>query len=81
MAKEQKTTLNDLARSIAKGFEKTVSDIEQLGNKLDHTDARIARIETDIKEMSGNIVYKSEFEDLEARVKYVESKLNIVSGK
>ncbi len=49
--------------------------------KLDYTDARIARIESDISEMKGNIVYKYEFEDLAARVKYLETKFGIESGK
>lgn len=37
--------------------------------------------EGDLNEIRGNIVYRHEFEDLEARVKYVESKLGIESGK
>ena len=82
---------------IAKGFAETASkaDIKglegrmdnfaaRMGNfekRLDHTDARVGRIEADISEMKGNIVYKYEFEDLQARVKYVETKLGIESGK
>src|SRR3989344_3981392 len=70
----------ELARIIAKGFEGTASKtaVDELKNqmvqfesKLDHTDARVGRIEADINEMKGNIVYKFEFEDLAARVKYL----------
>ena len=53
----------------------------QFEGKLDHTDARVGRIEADINEMKGNIVYKFEFEDLASRVKYLESKMGIESGK
>lgn len=53
----------------------------QFESKLDHTDARVGRIEADINEMKGNIVYKFEFEDLTARVKYLELKMGVESGK
>ena len=38
-------------------------------------------MEADLHELKGNGVYKYEFEDLEVRVKYLESKLSIESGK
>lgn len=80
---EEKITLDKLAQMMAKGFENTASkeNIDTIEKKLDHTDARIARIEADISEIRGNIVYKHEFEDLASRVKYIESKLGIESGK
>jgi hypothetical protein len=48
---------------------------------MDHLDARMGRMEADLHEIKGNIVYKYEFEDLAARVKYLETKLGIESGK
>lgn len=57
------------------------NDIGDLKTKIDHTDARIARIETDIQTMRGNIVYQDDFDDLTARVKNIESKLGIESGR
>lgn len=57
------------------------NDVGELKTKIDHTDARIARIETDIQTMRGNIVYQDDFDDLTARVKNIESKLGIESGR
>ena len=88
MSKE--VTNEELARMIANGFESTASKADvnelkqrmvQFESKLDHSDARIGRIEADINEMKGNIVYKFEFEDLASRVKYLESKMGIESGE
>lgn len=38
-------------------------------------------IERDIAEIRSHFVYRDEFEDLMARVKYLEQKLGIKSGK
>ncbi|KKS95190.1 hypothetical protein A3B05_00475 [Candidatus Giovannonibacteria bacterium RIFCSPLOWO2_01_FULL_43_160] len=54
---------------------------KHLDGRLDHLDARMGRMEADLHEIKGNIVYKFEFEDLAERVKYIESKLGIESGK
>lgn len=53
---------------------------ERLTVRLDHLDARVGRIEADIHELRGEIVYRYEFEDVLARVKYLEKKLGIESG-
>ncbi|OGZ44259.1 MAG: hypothetical protein A3J55_01655 [Candidatus Ryanbacteria bacterium RIFCSPHIGHO2_02_FULL_45_17b] len=55
--------------------------MDRFDGRLDHMDARLGRIEADVAEIRGNLVYKDEFEDLMARVKYVEMKLGIESGK
>jgi predicted nuclease with TOPRIM domain len=55
-----------------------VSELKEQGERLD---ARVGRIEADISEMRGKLVYHDEFEDLMARVKYLESKSGIESGK
>ncbi len=59
----------------------TKEDIKHIDERMDSLDARMGRMETDLHEVKGNIVYKYEFEDLEARVKYLERKLGIESGK
>src|SRR3990167_5680328 len=78
------------AEMVARGFEHTATkeDIKQLDGRMDHFeermdrfDERLGRIEADVAEIRGNLVYKDEFEDLMARVKYVEMKLGIESGK
>ena len=57
------------------------NDIKRIDDRMDHLDARMGRMEADLHEIKGNIVYKYEFEDLAARVKYLETKLGIESGK
>lgn len=92
----KEVTSEELDQMIAKGFEQTAlkvdtaskSDIkriddriDQVDKRLDNLDARMGRMEADLTEIRGNIVYKHEFEDLMARVKYIETKMGIESGK
>jgi predicted DNA-binding protein len=62
----------------------TKEDIQELrtemNERLDHLDARVGRMEADIHELRGEIVYRHEFEDALARIKYLEKKLGIESG-
>lgn len=87
-------TNDELARMIKAGFDDVASrmatkdDIGRLENRMDkmdgrmdHLDARMGRMEADLNEIKGNIVYKFEFEDLSARVKLIEARLGIESGK
>jgi hypothetical protein len=87
------TTITDLARMIHEGFKSTASKedlnalegrlttrIDGIDTRLDHLDARVGRIEADIHELRGEIVYCHEFDDVLARVKYLEKKLGIESG-
>jgi septation ring formation regulator EzrA len=53
---------------------------EKVDTPLDHLDARAGRIEADIHELRGEIVYRHEFDDALARIKYLEKKLGIESG-
>ena len=52
----------------------------EMVNRLDYLDARVGRIEADIHELRGEIVYRHEFEDVLGRIKYMEKKLGIESG-
>jgi predicted DNA-binding protein len=52
----------------------------EMNERLDHLDARVGRMEADIHELRGEIVYRHEFEDALARIKYLEKKLGIESG-
>lgn len=94
---EENVTNEDLARMIAKGFEETAKEaeleafrkevdqrfeqvdkrFEQVDTRLAHVDSRLDMIERDMR----NLVHRDEFEDLMARVKYVEMKLGIESGR
>ena len=101
---QKKTTIEDLAQMIAKGFEQTATkeDFKHLDNRMDnfegrmdnfegrmdnfelelsHANARLSTIESDIADIKRDMVNRNEFEDLMGRVKYLEIKLGIESGK
>ncbi len=52
-----------------------------LGGKIDALDTKTNRMEGDISDVKDSLIPKLDFEDLEGRVKYVEKKLAIESGK
>ena len=56
------------------------TQFQGVNNHLEHLDARVGRIEADIHELRGEVVYRHEFEDVLGRVKYLERKLGIESG-
>lgn len=71
--------------SIDMRFESIDTRFEKLEAKVDdgfsHVNARLLTMERDIAEIRAHFVYREEFEDMMARLKYVEKKLNIESGK
>lgn len=86
--KKKETTLDDLALMVGEGFAdvdkrfgKVDERLDRIDNHLAHVDARLDRIEKDIQEINSLLVTRDEFDDLMARVRYVEMKLNIESGK
>ena len=50
-------------------------------HKLDHMSARLGSVERDVAEIRKHFVYRDEFEDALARLRLVEKKLGIQSGK
>ncbi len=50
-------------------------------HKLDHMSARLGSVERDVAEIRKHFVYRDEFEDALARLRLVEQKLGIKSGK
>jgi predicted DNA-binding protein len=52
----------------------------EMNERLDHLDARVGRMEADIHELRGEIVYRHAFEDALSRITYLEKKLGIESG-
>ena len=56
------------------------TQFQGVNGRLEHLDARVGRIEADIHELRGEVVYRHEFEDVLGRVKYLEKKLGIESG-
>ena len=84
------TTIEDLA-ALIKETMASKEDIQEMegrltarldgiDSRLDHLDARVGRMEADMHELRGEIVYRHEFEDALARIKYLEKKLGIESG-
>jgi len=87
-----KITLNDLAMMVKGGFDEAQKDRGKIREEMKeeffqvrqemkdgflNVNARLDMLEKDIKEF----VTHDEFEDLIARVKYIETKLGIASGK
>lgn len=81
--------------NVDKRFEQVDKRLDQVDKRLDQVDkrldrvdghlvridSRLDRIERDIQEINSLLVTKDEFDDLMARVKYLELKLGIESGK
>jgi len=83
-----KQEFENLAVAIQKGFAQVDARFEQVDKRLNGIDMRLGGVESRLgaveHEVSGirkDMVYRHEFEDLAARTKYVERKLNIESGK
>ena len=93
----EKVTNEELAIMINKGFEQTASkeEVRRLEGRMDkfegrvdhieielsHMNARLSTIETDVADIKRDMIHRDEFEDLMGRMKYVELKLGIQSGK
>ena len=62
----------------------TKKDLERFATKLDLDEVERSlegKVESGFSDIADKLVPKLAFEDLESRVKYVETKLSIVSGK
>lgn len=92
MEKEIKQEFDNLGRMIKSGFDEVQERFEQVDKRFEQVEDRMERgfvnvnarldiIEKDIAEIRRHFVYRDEFEDLTARVKYLETKLGIESGK
>lgn len=83
--KEIKEEFDNLARIMKVGLDEVNSKMSEgfrrVDEKIKHIDARLSNIEQDISEIKKHFVYRYEFEDLMARVKYLEGKLGVESGK
>lgn len=86
----KKITIDKLAKMIKKGFDKTatVEQVKGLEERIDGLESwakgRFDKVDKDlkiIKERLTNVVYKSDFEKLERRVKYLENILDVPAKK
>lgn len=82
-------TIDDLAGMVQRGFKRLETQTEKLeaqtnegfkrmDDRFLNVNARLDTIETDIQ---NTLVYRNEFEDLNARVRFLERKIGIESGK
>lgn len=62
-------------------FEQVDRRFDHVDATLEHMDARLFQVEKDVAEIKRHFVYRDEFDDLMSRVKYLEEKLGIDSGK
>lgn len=73
--------IDNLEKKVDEGFFNVNGRIDRLDKKVDdgflNVNVRLDRIEKDIK----HFVTQDEFDDLMSRVKYLEAKLGIESGK
>ena len=81
-------TTDDLAIMINAGFgavDKRLDGVDRRLDKLEinahEVNNRLSNIGREIMEIHKHIVYRDEFDDLAGRVKYLELKLGIESGK
>jgi len=89
---EKEITNNELAALINKGFDGVQGQFDELKEKVnrmdekfeekfDYVDARLGRLENGFKEIKNDLVKRYEFEDALARIKLLERKVGIESGK
>ncbi|OGZ12106.1 MAG: hypothetical protein A3D67_02480 [Candidatus Lloydbacteria bacterium RIFCSPHIGHO2_02_FULL_51_22] len=86
--KKVNEAIEGLAAMTAKGFEQVDKHFEQIegtiGNMqgdIDQLSVRLSSVGHEVAEIHKHLVYRDEFDDLMGRMKYVEIKLGIESGK
>ena len=86
--KETNANIEKLATAVKHGFDSVDKRFEQVDKRfekiettLTHMNARMLTIERDVAEIRAHFVYREEFEDLMARVRLLEKKAGIASGK
>lgn len=93
--KKKEVTNEELARMVQAGFSDMDKRFEQVDKRFEQVDKRfetvddrfrnieahLAMLSRDVGEIRQNFVYRHEFEDAMARVKLIENKLKIKSGK
>lgn len=86
----KRITNDKLAEMINAGFNTTATkeDLRKLENKVDVLNNKVGELNNQVNKLEAgqsdikdSLIPKLDFEDLESRVKYVETKLSIESGK
>ena len=88
LAKTTSKSIEDLAVMTARGFEQVDKRFEKIEGKIsimqddiDQLSSRVSSVGHEVAEIHKHLVYRDEFDDLMGRMKYVEIKLGIESGK
>ncbi|QQG42986.1 MAG: hypothetical protein HYW15_00940 [Candidatus Giovannonibacteria bacterium] len=66
---------------VDKRFEQVDKRFEQVALELGHINARLSTVEHDVAQIGKDMISRTEFEDLMSRVKYLELKIGVESGK
>jgi len=61
-------------------LDKVENRLDHMDVRLDHIDIRLARVERDVDEIKERMIKRPEFDDVLARVKYLEVRSGIESG-
>ena len=73
--------VNKRFEQVDKRFEQIDKHFVTIERRLDHVDARLSYVERDVAEIRKHFVYRDEFEDALARIRLLEKKVGIQSGK
>ena len=72
---------DEIHGTMDSGFAQVDKRFEQVALELGHVNARLSTIEHDVAQIGKEMISRIEFEDLMSRVKYLELKLGVESGK
>jgi hypothetical protein len=92
---KKKTTIEDLAGMVKRGFDGVDKRFEQVDKRFDgvdadikflkgevaHLNANMTTVQRDVAEIRKQFVRRDEFDDLFGRVAYLERRFGIKSGK
>ena len=71
----------DMEIGIEKRFDGVDRRLDRLETDMQEVHGRLSSIGREIMEIHKHVVYRDEFDDLMGRVKYLELKLGVESGK
>ena len=75
-------TKDDLKELATKAdLQEVTGRLENLETKMEHLEASVTHMQLDMHELKQGVVYQHEYEDSLGRIKYMERKLGIESGK
>ena len=73
--------IETLAIQVAKAFEHVDKKFEGVQEDLLEIKTKVSSLDREVSSLKHRLVYREDFDDLAGRVKYLERKMGIVSGK